>query len=313
MANELSATAPKLEKSSRQRTSFLKMLRRKPLGMMGAVITVILLLVGIFADLLSPYGMNEVTENMLQAPSSQHLLGTDNLGRDLLSRIIYGARVSVIVGLSATTLGTIITTLLGLISGYFGGKVDLVMQRFVDAWMCFPGIILMMIIITVIGTGMLQVIIVLSLILGIGGSRIIRGAVMSIREEMYVQAGESIGCSTTRILARHVLPNIMGPVLMIYSVRVAEAILLEATLSFLGFGIPPPAPSWGGMLSGTGRTYMFRAPWLVIWPGVALTVVVYGVNMFGDAVRDILDPRLRGRTGRFGLRATKRASKQIEK
>ncbi|MBA7534009.1 Glutathione transport system permease protein GsiD [subsurface metagenome] len=280
----------------------IRLVKEKPLGTVGAVITLLLLFTGIFADFLAPYGMNENVGALLAPPSAKFWLGTDNIGRDLLSRVIFGARISVIVGLATPTLGTLISVMIGLISGYIGGKFDLVAQRFVDAWMCFPGLMVVMVIISIIKPGVLQVIIVLSLLFGINGSRIIRGAVIGIKGNLYVEAARAIGCSTTRILTRHILPNIMGPTLMMFSGRVSEAILAEAALSFLGFGIPPPFPSWGGMLSGNSRTYMFQAPWLAIWPGLALAAVVYGTNMFGDAVRDILDPRLRGGVGRYGVR-----------
>ena len=283
----------------------IRLVKEKPLGTVGAVVTLFLLFVGIFTELLAPYGVNECVGVFLAPPSAQFWLGTDNVGRDLLSRVIFGARTSVIVGLAAPILGTLISIVIGLMSGYLGGKFDLVFQRFVDAWMGFPGLILMMVIISVVGTGIVQVIFVISLLLGVSGSRIIRGAVIGIKENVYVDAAQAIGCSTTRILARHILPNIMGAVLMMLSGRVGEAVLMEASLSFLGFGVPPPAASWGGMLSSTGRSYMFVAPWLAIWPGLALSIVVYGVNMFGDAVRDILDPRLRGGVGRYGVRAEK--------
>ncbi len=305
MADNSSKAVAERKKHSALVAFMIRLVREKPLGTVGLAITLLLLLTGIFAELLSPYGMNEISKNLLIAPSSKFWLGTDNLGRDMLTRIIFGARISVIVGLAATIAGTIISVTIGLLSGYIGGKFDLISQRFVDAWMCFPALILMMIIVSVIGAGMVQVIIIISLALGIGGSRIIRGAVITTTENVYVDAARAVGCSTFRILTRHILPNIMGPVVMIFSVRVPEAILIEASLSFLGFGVPPPAPSWGGMLSGTGRSYMFIAPWLAIWPGLALSVVVYGVNMFGDAVRDIMDPRLRGGIGRYGVKVKK--------
>ena len=179
------------------------------------------------------------------------------------------------------------------------------MQRVVDAWMCLPQLILMMVVISIIGPGMLQLIIVLGLLWGIVGSRIIRSAVIGIKENVYVSAAVAIGCPTSRILTRHILPNIMAPTIILFTTRVPNVILTEASLSFLGFGIPLPTPSWGGMLSGEGRVYMFQAPGMVIWPGLALATVVYGVNMLGDAVRDILDPRLRGGVGRYGMRVKK--------
>ncbi|MBA7691080.1 Oligopeptide transport system permease protein OppC [subsurface metagenome] len=250
--------------------------------------------------------MNEsLAGNFLAPPSARFWLGTDNVGRDILSRVIFGARISVIVGLTASTLATIISLIIGVLSGYIGGKVDLIVQRFVDIWMCIPTLIFLMIIISIIGPGIWQVIVAVGLSWGTIGSRIIRGAVIGIKENVYVQAAEAIGCSTPRILTRHILPNIMAPTIVLFTTRVPNVILVEASLSFLGFGIPPPVPSWGGMLAGSGRAFMEQAPWMVIWPGLALTSVVYGINMFGDAVRDILDPRLRGGVGRYGARVKK--------
>jgi len=294
-----------------KRRSFLvgfliRLAKEKPLGMAGGIITLLLLLTGIFADFLAPYGMNEThIGEFLAPPSARFWLGADNLGRDVLSRVIFGARVSVIVGLSAAGLGTIISVIIGIVSGYIGGKLDLIVQRVVDAVMCIPAIVLLMVMISVIGAGMWSVIVVLGLLLGFVGSRIIRSAVIGIKENVYVAAAAAVGCSTTRILTRHILPNIMAPTIILFTIRVPNAILTEAALSFLGFGIPPPVPSWGGMLSGSGRSYMMRAPWMAFWPGLALATVVYGVNMFGDAVRDLLDPRLRGGVGRYGVRAKK--------
>ncbi|MBA7602058.1 Glutathione transport system permease protein GsiD [subsurface metagenome] len=302
---------PKATQGETKRHSFLvgflmRLVKEKPLGAVGGIITLLLLLTGIFADLIVPYGMNECwAGGFLAPPSARFWLGTDNLGRDILSRVIFGARISVIVGLTASTLATIVSLIIGVVCGYIGGKLDLIVQRGVDIWMCFPQLILMMVIISIIGAGMWTVIFTLGIMWGIIGSRIIRSAVIGIRENVYVAAAEAIGCSTTRILTRHILPNIMAPTIILFTIRVPNVILVEASLSFLGFGIPPPVPSWGGMLSGDGRAYMFEAPWMVIWPGLALASVVYGINMFGDAVRDLLDPRLRGGVGRYGVRAKK--------
>ncbi len=279
---------------------FPRLIKEKPLGTVGAVITLGLLFAGVFADFLAPHGQNEInTSDAYTPPSTEYWLGTDNLGRDLLSRIIYGARISLIIGLTGSTISSLISTSLGMLSGWFGGIFDLALQRLVDAWMALPGLILIMVMITLLGPGMWTVIIVLGIGDGIIVTRIIRGATMSVKENPYVTSAQAIGSSNARILARHILPNIMAPVIILFTVTVPELIVVEASLSFLGFGIPPPAPSWGGMLSGSGRSYMFQAPWMALWPGLALTTVVYGVNMFGDAVRDLLDPRLRGGSGRF--------------
>ncbi|MBA7483851.1 Oligopeptide transport system permease protein OppC [subsurface metagenome] len=292
---------------------FVRLVKEKPLGTVGGVITLLLLLTGIFANFLAPYGYNETrVGDFLDAPSASFWLGTDNLGRDLLSRVIYGARISVIVGLAATTMATIISVIVGGLSGYIGGKFDLIAQRFVDAWMCLPGIPVLMVVMSIVGPGMLGLIIVMGLWWGIGNSRFPRSVVIGIKENVYIQAAVAIGCPTTRILTRHILPNIMAPMIISFSTNVPGVILGEAALSFLGFGIPAPIPTWGGMLSGSGRAFMFMAPWMVIWPGLALSTVVYGINMFGDAVRDLLDPRLRGGVGRYGVRAKKEAAAKSE-
>jgi len=288
---------------------FIRLVREKPLGTVGGVITLLLLLTGIFADFLAPYGMNEIHRGaFLTPPSARFWLGTDEIGRDMLSRIIFGARVSVIVGLAATTLATLVAVFIGMLCGYIGGKFDLIVQRFVDAVMCMPFLILLIVVIAMIGPGMWPLTLTLGLLWGVGGSRVMRSAVIAVKENVYVEAAVAIGCPTRRILTRHILPNIMAPLIVQFSVWVPSIILTEAALSFLGFGIPPPTPSWGGMLSGRARDYMFKGPWMAFWPGLALAIVVYGINMFGDAVRDLLDPRLRGGIGRYGVRAEKEAA-----
>ncbi len=290
---------------------FIRLVREKPLGTVGGVITLLLLFTGIFADFLAPYGMNEIhPAEDLAAPSARFWLGTDNLGRDLLSRIIFGARISMIVGFAATTLSTLIATTIGMLCGYFGGKFDLIVQRFVDGVMCLPWLIILMLMMSLLGQGMFSLILVMGITGGITGSRFPRSVVISIKENVYVQAAEAVGCPTTRILTRHILPNITAPIIISFSLAVPGVILGEAALSFLGYGIPPPAPSWGGMLSGRARDFMYKAPWMAIWPGLALSIVVYGINMFGDAVRDLLDPRMRGGVGRYGVRAKKEAKEE---
>ena len=279
----------------------IKLVKEKRLGAAGGIVTLFLLLIGIFADFLAPYGMNETwVGDFIAPPSAEFWLGTDNVGRDLLSRVIFGARISVIVGLGSSTMATAISLVIGMVSGYIGGKLDLLVQRIVDIWMVLPGLIIMMIMITIIGPGVWQIIIVIGITSGVPGSRIVRSAVIGVKENDYVAVAVAIGCRASRILVRHILPNIMAPTIIVFTTRVPNAILVEASLSFLGFGIPPPTPSWGGMLSGTGRAYMFDAPWMVIWPGLALATVVYAINMFGDAVRDLLDPKLRGASDPMG-------------
>ena len=196
-----------------------------------------------------------------------------------------------------------VAVLIGGISGFLGGKLDLAVQRFVDAWVCYPGLLLLLTILSIVGRGVPQIIVVLGIAGGIGGSRVVRGAVIGITENVYFQAAEAIGCSRWRTLIRHVLPNIMPVIIIIFSINIGAVILSIASLSFLGYGLPIEIPSWGGMLSGEGRRFMEQAPWLAVWPGLCLTVTVYSLNMFGDAVRDLLDPRLRGGVGRLGATA----------
>jgi peptide/nickel transport system permease protein len=273
----------------------IRLIREKPLGFAGLVVFVLFLFCGLFADLLAPYGMNQISPaNRLKPPSERFWFGTDQLGRDVFSRILYGAQLSVIIGFAAATLATIISVVLGIITGYIGGKLDLIVQRMVDAWMSFPDLIILIVVVSVLGPGLWQVIFVLGLVFGIGGSRIVRGAVVSVRENMYVHAAQSMGASTTRVLLQHILPNVLPPIIVLFTTRVGAVILVESGLSFLGFGVPPPAPTWGGMLSGSGRTFMYMAPWLALAPGLAITIVVYAINVLGDAMRDLLDPRMRG-------------------
>ena len=267
----------------------------KRLGVAGAIVLAVFLFCGVTADWISPFGYNDIAPaDRLQPPGPAHWFGTDNLGRDMLSRCLYGAQLSVIIGCSAALLATVISALIGIVSGYFGGKVDLAVQRVVDAWMSFPDLVVLIVVVSVLGPGMPQIIGTLGLLLGIGGSRIVRGAVVSVREHMYVHAAQSIGAGSARILWRHILPNVMAPIIVLLTTRVGTVILAESGLAFLGLGVPPPAPTWGSMLSGSGRTYMFEGPWLALAPGLCLTAVVYATNVFGDALRDLLDPRMRG-------------------
>ena len=301
------ATTPDSIPVERKHRPFLielltRLVREKPLGTFGGAIVLLFFLVGILANFLAPYGFNEqVLSARLHAPSAKYLLGTDNLGRDMLSRLIYGARISMIVGVAVPAIGISLNVLLGVISGYFGGWVDLIIQRFVDTVMCFPGLVLMLTVVAITGPGLIQIVLLLGILGGIGGGvRVARSAVMGIKQNVFMEASRAIGCSNFRMMWKHILPNIMPVVIIGFSLTMGGAILSEATLSFLGFGIPPPTPSWGGMLSGQSRMYMLQAPWMALWPGVFLSLVVYGMNMFGDALRDLLDPKLRGGLGRYG-------------
>ena len=295
------------KRRSRLADFLMRLLKEKPLGTFCGMILLLLILVAIFADVLAPYPYKEMhLIDRLQGPSAQYLLGTDQAGRDLLSRLIIGARISVLVGLAATALNVVVAVLIGGISGFLGGKLDLVVQRFVDAWMAFPGLLLLLTIMSIVGKGLPQIIVVLGVAGGIGGSRVIRSAVIAIKENDYFLAARAVGPPTSQILNHHVLPNIMAPVIIIFSINIGGVIMSLASLGFLGYGLPPSIPDWGGMLSREGRKYMEQAPWLALWPGLCLTIVVYSFNMFGDAMRDLLDPRLRGGQGSYGTAMVKR-------
>ena len=271
------------------------------MGVASGIIIVVLILVAIFADQVAPYGVSEVApQDRLTGPSAKYLLGSDQLGRDLFSRLIYGARLSLVVGLSATALNVAVAVLIGGSSGFLGGRFDLVVQRVVDAWMAFPGLLILLAVMSLTGPGVLQIIVVLGVTGGITGSRVVRAAVIGIKESDYFTAAQAVGTPTRLTLVRHLLPKIKAPIIIIFSINVGGVIIAEASLSFLGCGLPASVPSWGGMLSREGRSYMEIAPWLAIWPGVFLTITVYSLNMFGGALRDLLDPRLRGGTGRLG-------------
>ena len=304
----MSDDTPVIEPNRRSRLADLsiRLVREKRLGTASGIIILILILVSIFADAVAPYPYYEVhLIDRLQGSSAQYLLGTDHLGRDFLSRIIVGARLSLVVGLSATTVNVVVAAIIGVPSGYFGGKYDIIVQRFVDAWIAFPGLLLLLTIMSIVGRGIPQIIAVLGISGGIGTSRVVRGAVIDIKENDYFLAAPAIGSRGTATLMRHVLPNIMPVMIIIFSISVGGVIIAEASLSFLGFGLPVNIPSWGGLLSREGRQYMEAAPWLAIWPGLVLTITVYSFNMFGDALRDLLDPRLRGGGGRLGADAAR--------
>jgi peptide/nickel transport system permease protein len=269
--------------------------RRKPLGAVGGVIVIVLIFVALAAPLLAPYPYDEANASVrLQGPSLVHPFGTDANGRDMLSRIIWGARISVTVGFGAVLISTVLATTIGVISGYFGGLFDLLFQRLIDIWIAFPALVLLVSLVSILGPGLWSVTIILGLLVTPGSSRVIRSAVIAMRHLPYVETASCLGAGHTRIILWHVLPNVCVSILVLATVRLGTAILAEATVSFLGYGVPPPYPAWGAMLSGTGRAYMLQSPWLSIWPGLAISLAVFGFNVLGDALRDVLDPRMRG-------------------
>lgn len=281
--------------------SLKKFAASKPLGAVGGSIVALIVLAAIFAPVVAPYDpyASNLNENglpvRLEGPSFSFPLGTDAIGRDVLSRIIYGARVSLIVGLGAVALGTLFGTFVGLASGYFAGKVDQVLQRIVDTLMAIPAIVLALAVITMLQPGLFNIILVIAIVIAPGTSRVVRGTVLTIKENVYIEAARSIGATGDRIVLRHILPNVVAPIIVIASIWVGNAIVIEAALSYLGLGTPPPTPTWGGMLALEGRRHLENAPWLALAPGAAISIAVLAVNMLGDALRDVLDPRLRNR------------------
>ena len=269
--------------------------RQKPLGALGGAIVVAMLVMTLFAEQIAPYAYDETIRGArMKPPSAAHWLGTDNLSRDMWSRIVYGARVSVTVGFATIALAITVATAIGVSSAYFGGVYDLVLQRVVDAWLSFPYLIIILSVMAVLGPGRTNLILSVAIIGAATNSRVIRGAALTVMQHQFVEAARAMGCGHARIIVRHILPNVVATIIILATIGLGTVILAESALSFLGFGVPPPYPSWGGMLSGSGRTNMLRAPWMAVWPGVAISLAVFGFNMLGDALRDVLDPRLRG-------------------
>lgn len=275
--------------------AFVRVARRKYLGTASAFVLVVLVFSAVFAGTLAPYDPIEPEPSIaLQAPTFSHWLGTDELGRDLFSRILLGARISLLVGVSAVTMGVVIGVTLGLTSAYFGGRYDLVVQRFIDSAQAFPSLILVIAIVATLGQSLFNVILAIGINTFAGKTRVVRGTALSVMQNTYIESARAIGCSGMRMMLIHILPNCWAPIIVITSLSVGTAIIAESSLSFLGLGPPPPDPTWGSMLSGPARNFMRVAPWLALAPGIAITAVVLAFNLLGDAIRDILDPRLRG-------------------
>ena len=265
---------------------------KNPIGLVGAAIVALTILVAVAAPLLAPYDPDAQDADRLLPPSGAHLMGTDELGRDTFSRIVFGARVSLQVGIVAVAIALLAGTALGIAAGFFGGRLDAWLMRGVDILFAFPGLVLAIVIAGLLGASRTNAMIAIGVVYAPAFARVIRGSVLAVMSEPYVDAGRVVGATNGRLVRRHVLPNIVAPVIVMTSVYLSSAILSEAALSFLGLGTQPPEPSWGGMLN-LARTYMELAPWMAIFPGLAIMLVVLGFNFLGDGLRDVLDPRLR--------------------
>ncbi|HEU5196664.1 MAG TPA: ABC transporter permease [Methylomirabilota bacterium] len=272
--------------------------RRKPLGAIGGAIVLALLVMAACADRIAPHPYTaSIAGARMKPPSAQFWMGTDNLSRDVWSRVVYGARISITVGFATVALATLMATAVGVSSAYFGGAYDIVIQRVVDAWISFPALVVILSLIAALGPGIVNLVLALSILGAAGASRVIRGATLSVMASPYVEAARALGAGHARIVALYVLPNVLATIFILATIGLGQVILAEAALSFLGFGIPPPYPSWGAMLSGSGRSFMYYAPWMALFPGAAISLAVFGFQMLGDALRDMLDPRLRGGSG----------------
>ena len=268
--------------------------KRQPLGAASAAVLVGIILVAVFADFVAPYDptLNDFA-NMLTAPGADFLLGTDQFGRDVLSRIIYGAQTALFVGFTAAFFGSTIGLILGVTSAYLGGLFDLIFQRIMDVFMAFPSIIIALAIVATFGSGTENVILAITIPMIPNCARVVRSSALQVRELPYVDAARSFGFSHARIILRHMAPNVMAPYLIMFTSFLGQAILAEASLSYLGLGVQEPTPAWGLMLQGGAEEYAESAIWVAIYPGLAITLAVFAFNLFGDAVRDTLDPRLR--------------------
>ena len=273
----------------------LRFTRNKPLGAIMGIIIVIVVLMSVFADVISPYHPLDTNPIMArEPPDREHWMGYDEVGRDVLSRVIFGSRISLIVGITSVVFGTVLGSVWGLASGYLGGKFDLITQRAVEVWMSFPSLVLALSLLVVLGAGLHTVIIAVAFTRVPYGVRVIRSVAIAVKEFMYVDAARSIGASEMRVMLRHVLPNCVAPFLIIMTAHIGTAIIVEASLGFLGIGIPPPTASWGNMLGSAVGQAINPHWWRIVYPGVAIVITVLSFNIFGDAIRDVLDPRLRG-------------------
>ena len=274
--------------------AIVKFVRQRPLGAIGAAIVIVMAILAATAGLIAPYDPLETDyAAMLAAPDAKHWLGTDAFGRDVLSRVIYGSRTALLVGIGASLLGASIGSLIGVASAFFGGRTDMIVQRIMDVFFAFPVIILALAVVAVLGTGAGNVILAIAAPMVPRCARVVRASALAVREMPYVDAARASGYGHTRIILRHMLPNVMAPILIMATAFLGEAILLEASLSFLGLGVQEPTAAWGLMLRGAAVQFAESAPWMAIFPGLAISLGVFGFNLFGDSLRDALDPRLR--------------------
>lgn len=273
----------------------LKQARHHPTAAVAVIIALVLVLLAAFGEALAPFDPITTTADLLQGPNLTHFMGTDEVGRDLFSRIVVGTRPALTVGTVAVAIGVAIGSVIGIVSGFYRGATDLVLQRVIDGMMAFPPLVLALALVALLGPGLRNGMLAVAIALIPSASRIVRGSVLSVGQELYVHAAQCLGASPLRIMFRHILPNVLAPIVIVTSTYLGGAILLDASLSFLGMGTQPPAPSWGSMLSGAGRQYFERDPWIGIFPGLAISLTVLVFNIIGDAVRDELDPRLRTR------------------
>lgn len=286
-------------KIPKARHPIVQFIRTQPTGVGGLVVILILCVGGFFAEIVAPYDPLAIDfEAMLASPSLAHLMGTDAFGRDVFSRIIYGARTALAVGVLSSTLGSVIGAIIGIVSAYFGGKIDMAIQRFMDVLLSFPIIVLALAVVAVLGKwpvmGIdLNLIIAIAIPMIPKIARVVRSSALAIRELPYIDAARAAGYSHSRIIFRHIAPNVVAPFLIMFTAFIAQAILLEASLSFLGLGVTEPTAAWGLMLSGTSQEFYEQAPWMIIFPGIAISLAVFAFNLFGDSLRDYLDPRFK--------------------
>jgi peptide/nickel transport system permease protein len=272
----------------------VKFVRKKPLGAAGAAIILGMLLVAASAGMLAPYDAYHADYGAQFArPSAEHWFGTDEFGRDLMSRIMYGARIALFVGFTASFAGCTIGGLLGVMSAYLGGKVDLFLERFMDILLAFPQLILALAIASILGPAVQNVVIAIAIPIIPRAARVVRATALSVKENVYVEACNALGASRPRVVLRHIVPNVVAPYIILLTAQLGGAILAEAALSYLGLGAAEPTPSWGLMLSGSALSYAEKAPWIPVFPGIAISLGVFGFNLFGDSLRDALDPKLR--------------------